>query len=66
MNALSIAQNNDFVAIALQDALELIAENTGISVSALIKQFPTNVELQTRCAEMVATAAKVTAESLNA
>lgn len=65
MNALSVAQNKDFVAIAMSDAFDMISENTGISVKALIKQFPNNKELQTRVAEMVAFAAKVMADELN-
>lgn len=66
MDALTIAQNKYFMEIALTDAIKMISENTGISVPALIEQFPRNVELQTRVAEMVATAAKVTAEGLSA
>ncbi|WYC17898.1 hypothetical protein [Vibrio phage vB_VneS_J26] len=65
MNALQIASNPTFQAIALQEAFETLSRDTGISVASLIEQFPTNVELQTRTAEMVAKAAEVTAATLN-
>ncbi|QNJ59151.1 hypothetical protein [Vibrio phage vB_ValS_PJ32] len=65
MNALQIASNPTFQAIALQDAFEVISRDTGISVADLIEQFPRNLKLQTRAAEMVAKAAEVTAETLN-
>lgn len=65
MNALQIAANPTFQAIAIQEALETLSRDTGIAVTALIEQFPHNLKLQTRVAEMVAKAAEVMAESLN-
>ncbi|UHD87295.1 hypothetical protein [Vibrio phage D4] len=65
MNAFQIAANPTFQAIAIQEALETLSRDTGIAVSALIEQFPRNLKLQTRVAEMVAKAAEVMAESLN-
>lgn len=65
MNAFQIATNPTFQAIAIQEALETLSRDTGIAVSALIEQFPRNLKLQTRVAEMVAKAAEVMAESLN-
>lgn len=65
MNALQIAANPTFQAIAIQEALETLSRDTGIAVAALIEQFPRNLKLQTRVAEMVAKAAEVMAESLN-
>ncbi|AEH21843.1 VHS1030 protein [Vibrio phage 1] len=65
MNALQIAANPTFQAIAIQEALETLSRDTGITVAALIEQFPRNLKLQTRVAEMVAKAAEVMAETLN-
>lgn len=63
--AANLATNGDFIAMAMQDAFELLSKKSGISVKALQKQFPKNKELQTRVAEMVAFAAMHTAKNLN-
>jgi len=65
MNALTIAQNSSFLVIAMTEALELLAKKSGISYEALVEQFPTNKELQTRVAEMVSMAARVTADAIS-
>jgi hypothetical protein len=65
MNALTVAQNSSFLVIAMTDALELLAKKSGISYEALVEQFPTNKELQTRVAEMVSMAARVTADAIS-
>ena len=64
MNAFDLIKNNDFVVMAMADAFELLSDKTGISITALQEQFPTNKELQTRVAEMITTAAKITAKEL--
>lgn len=65
-NATNVAANINFQAIALTEALNVIAKDTGITFENLIAQLPTNVNLMKRAAEMVALAAKVTADSINA
>lgn len=65
MNALQIAQNENFVIIAMAEAFELLSEKTGITVKSLQEQFPVNEKLQKSVAELVAKAAQVTAEELN-
>jgi hypothetical protein len=58
MNANQIAMNLNFQSLACVEAFKLISNNTGISVESLIKQFPTNVELQDTVAKIVVGAAK--------
>ena len=62
---LAVAASPAFQALALGDAIRLLSDKAGISFSALVAQFETNAELRNRCAEMVALAAQVTAESLS-
>lgn len=62
----SVATNQSFQVIALTEALRTISASTGISFESLIEQFPTNANLQKRCAEMLIAAATVTAEMVNA
>ena len=65
MNALQIASNSTFMAVALQEAIETLSKSTGISVESLVKQFPTNSKLQESVAKLVSEAAKVMADELN-
>jgi len=65
-NANNVAANINFQAIALTEALNVIAKDTGIAFESLLSQLPTNVNLMKRAAEMVALAATVTADSINA
>lgn len=65
-NATNVAANINFQAIALTEALNVIARDTGITFESLIAQLPTNENLMKRAAGMVALAAKVTADSINA
>ena len=62
MNALQIAQNETFQQYALLEAMTVLSNDTGISIEALIEQFPTNVELQNTCAKIVAETAKLLAK----
>lgn len=66
MNALQIAQNKNFQIIAMAEAFKVLSSDTGISVDSLVEQFKNgNQNLIKKIGEMVATAAKVTAESIN-
>jgi hypothetical protein len=62
---LAVAASPAFQALALGDAIRLLSDKSGISFPALVAQLETNDELRNRCAEMVALAAEVTAESLS-
>jgi hypothetical protein len=64
-NSINVAANINFQAIALTEALNVIAKDTGIAFESLIAQLPTNEKLMKRAAEMVARAAKVAADSIN-
>lgn len=67
MTALQLAQNKNFQLIALEQAFKTLSSDTGISVKSLVEQFSQgNQKLITKVGEMVATAAQVTADSLNA
>jgi hypothetical protein len=57
MNAIQISQKQDFIAIAMTEAFDLVSEKTGISVEALREQFPENKALQKSIAQIVANAA---------
>ena len=66
MNAINLAQNVNFLAIATVDAVKLLAEKSGIDSLELMKQFVSgeNLELTNKVAKMVAFAAEVTAAEL--
>lgn len=64
MTAQQLIKSQAFCAMALAEAMRMISKDTGISMESLIEQFPKNKKLQERTAEMVAEAAKVTAEAL--
>ncbi|MGI4991009.1 hypothetical protein ACRXCV_00125 (plasmid) [Halobacteriovorax sp. GFR7] len=64
MNAHTLLTNADFLVIATSDALMLISKDTGISVEALVAQYPSNEALQARVQDMVKYAAEVVAEEL--
>lgn len=59
METLNIINNELFQQYALAEALKVISADTGISLQSLVKQFPTNVELQNTCAKIVVETAKL-------
>jgi hypothetical protein len=66
MNAITLAKNVNFQAIAAVDAVKLLAEKSGINSLELMRQFVSgeNLELSNEIAKMVAFAAEVTAAEL--
>ena len=66
MNALKIAQNEDFQLMATVEAFKMISADTGISVKSLVEQFKAgNEALIKAVSESVAIAAKALEESIN-
>jgi N-acetylmuramic acid 6-phosphate (MurNAc-6-P) etherase len=66
ITANQVAASPSFQAIAVIQALQLLAEKSAHTYENLFEQFKAgNEKLQRRVAEMVALAAEVTAEELN-
>ena len=66
MKAFQIAKNVDFQVIAMVEAFKMISKGAGISIDSLVKQFSEgNENLINRVGELVAMAAKVTADELS-
>ncbi|QPB11389.1 hypothetical protein [Providencia phage Kokobel2] len=53
-----IIGNETFQQYALGEALRMLSSDTGISVEALAKQFPTNRKLRDTCAKIAVEVAK--------
>lgn len=66
MTSIELAQNENFQAIAVIEAVKLLAEKNGVDSIDLMKEFVSGVNesLMTCVAEMVAFAAKQTAAAL--